>query len=441
MMRPLYFFLKVVLKPLLWVYYPYQKYVNMPKKRYSRTIFMSNHAASFMDPLIIGGGQSPIVFFMTRADIFVTWMKPILWASHMLPIYRQHDGKDTKSKNEEVFKTCSRVLSFGRSLLIFAEGFTDDEFVRRLKPVKKGSVRIGFTALEEINWKKKIYIQAIGINYSDPNKIGGDCLVSNGDPVCLNDFKEEYEKDPNKVVHELTELMEKDMRNQLTDIRDIEMCSFHENIMRITRKGMNADDTDRSIHIKDRWKYSKRLADWFNTEDKSQNEELMALKARLEKYFETLDSEGVKETPLYNVVSNKRDKWREILYLILMFPVMLIGLIHAYLPYKFTKNLMEKSFRRKVFWGSVKMMVGFAFFSVYNILLFVAISLTFGISFWLLFFVGYLAIPVIGVIAYNWFKKRAEFKMMNKITKSDYSKISLERQKISREIKRLIPIA
>ena len=153
-MRPLYFFLKYLLKYTLWVYYPRLITVNKPKRRFARTIFACNHSASFMDPLVVAQSQPPIVFFMTRSDVFTPALKPILWASHMFPIYRDIDGENTKEKNENVFRKCYRILKYGRSLLIFSEGFTDDVFIRRLKPVKKGAVRIGFGALEDMNWEK-----------------------------------------------------------------------------------------------------------------------------------------------------------------------------------------------------------------------------------------------------------------------------------------------
>ena len=241
--------MKYVLKLGLWVYFPRFKNVNSPNKRHSRTIFMSNHAASFMDPLSVVGSQAPIAFFMTRSDIFKPFLKPILWAAQMLPIYRQHDGEDTKRKNEEVFVECAKILDGGRSLMVFAEGFTDNVFIRRLKPVKKGAIRIGFLSLEKINWKNKIYLQAIGANYSDPNILGSDCVISNGDPICLNDYKEEYEIDPNKTILDLTLRMEIEMRNQITDVRNEKMAPFHENVMRITRKGMNALNSDFSIPL------------------------------------------------------------------------------------------------------------------------------------------------------------------------------------------------
>src|SRR5690554_7341185 len=75
-MRPLYFLLKFLLKITLWIYYPRFKNVNKPKKRFARTIYMSNHASSFMDPLVVAGTQRPIIFFMTRSDIFTPLMRP-----------------------------------------------------------------------------------------------------------------------------------------------------------------------------------------------------------------------------------------------------------------------------------------------------------------------------------------------------------------------------
>lgn len=120
MMRFFYFMLKITLPYTTRMYYPRQKIINEPKERFGRTIYVSNHTASFMDPLVVAGLRRPIVFFMTRSDVFTPVTKPILWAAHMLPIYREHDGEDTKGKNAEVFRKCAKVLSFGRNLLILS---------------------------------------------------------------------------------------------------------------------------------------------------------------------------------------------------------------------------------------------------------------------------------------------------------------------------------
>src|SRR5690554_1068762 len=151
-MRFLYFIIHTVTSYSLLFFYKKVKVIRNPKRYLNRTIYVSNHAASFMDPLVIATQMRPIVFFMTRSDVFTTLMKPILWGAHMLPIYRQQDGVDTKVKNKKVFQKCAKILKGGRNLLIFGEGFTDDVFVRRLKPLKKGAVRIGFETLESLEW-------------------------------------------------------------------------------------------------------------------------------------------------------------------------------------------------------------------------------------------------------------------------------------------------
>jgi len=155
-----------------------------------------------MDPLVVASFRPPIVFFLTRSDVFTKLTKPFLWAAHMLPIYRQQDGVDTKDENIKTFDECTKILKYGRNLLIFGEGFTDDVFIRRLKPVKKGAVRIGFYSLEKLNWKKKIYIAAVGCNYSDPNEMRSDLLISTSKRICLNDYRQEYEENPIKPEKE-----------------------------------------------------------------------------------------------------------------------------------------------------------------------------------------------------------------------------------------------
>ncbi|HLW29873.1 MAG TPA: 1-acyl-sn-glycerol-3-phosphate acyltransferase [Brumimicrobium sp.] len=443
-MRPLYFVLKFLLKITLWIYYPRFKNVNIPKKRFARTIYMSNHASSFMDPLVVAGTQRPIIFFMTRSDIFTPMLKPILWASHMFPIYRKHDGEDTKKKNEEVFKKCGRVLKYGRSLLVFSEGFTDDVFVRRLKPVKKGAIRIGFLALESNNWRKKVFVQGVGVNYSDPKVLGSDCLVSNATPVCLNDYKLEYDKDPNKTIHELTLKLEQDIRDQITDIRNIDMTEFHENIMRLTRKGMSESDSDKSISLLNRWKYSKQLADWFNVTKVEECEGLMKLKTRLEQYFITLKENRIEETPLYKVISNKRKKATDIFYLFALAPIMILGLILNYLPYILIKRFVEKTFKRDVFWSSVKMLLGLVAVGLYNFILFFVVAKLFSLSFLLLLFVGLFLVTFSAVITLNWFKTLKLHKKMNKVEVMDpsiFSAICLERESLLSEIHEQIPVA
>ena len=423
------------------MFYPRLRLVNKPKKRFARTIYASNHAASFMDPLIIASNQVPIVFFMTRSDVFTPILKPLLWAAHMLPIYRSHDGEDTKSKNEAVFAKCNRILKFGRNLLIFSEGFTDDVFVRRLKPIKKGAIRIGFGALEYMNWEKEVYIQALGVNYSDPNVFGSDVVISNGNPICLNDFKSDYEENPAKVIAELTKRVEIEMQDQLTHIEDLSWTDFHEQVMRLTRKGMNATDFDRSIPLLERWEYSRCLANWMNSQELNSKDELLDLKKKLKGYFDDLKKQDVVESDLVAVNRNDFFSLNDSLFFIFTAPLMLLGLIHNYLPYAWVKSFVEKSFKRKVFWGSVKLLLGALVIGLYNILLISTINIFIYPAFWFWLIYFFVVPPITGVFTYAYFKRLARYKRLNNLKNKDVSQLNISRDSCLAEIKRLIPVA
>ncbi|HIP32218.1 MAG TPA: hypothetical protein EYG86_05605 [Crocinitomicaceae bacterium] len=435
-MRIIYFLMKLFLTYPLSIYYTRRKMVNSPKQLFGRTIYVSNHASSFMDPLIVAGFNRPSVFFMTRSDVFTKFSKPFLWAAQMLPIYRQLDGKDATKKNEAVFDSCARILSFGRNLLIFGEGFTDDTFIRRLKPVKKGAVKIGFIAMEKMNWKKKVYICAVGVNYSDPKAMRSDLLISYSDKICLNDYRSEYEKIPAKVITDLTRKIELLMQEQLTDNRKLELAPMHENILKITRKGMNLRNFDRRISLVNRWKYSKKLATWLNSDERNQ-EQLLALKTRLEEYNNSLEKATISEYLLFWKKENPRgSRSKELLYLIFMAPLALIGAVHAGWQYVWVKKLTEKTMKRPVFWSSVKMFLGVILIAFSNMallgILYTVLDL--GISGWWYWLYFFLVIGITAPIFYDWITALKLYKEKGRVNELNLEKVMAERKKVEKEV-------
>ena len=438
-MRPIYFLLDFTLNYAIRIFYPRNDSNNAPKEFLGSTIYVSNHAASFMDPLVVAALRRPIVFFMTRSDVFTPLTRWFLWSVQMLPIYRQLDGDDTKGKNEAVFKTCTRILSGGRNLLIYGEGFTDDVFIRRLKPVKKGAVRIGFLALESLDWKKKIYIAAVGCNYSEPNRMRSDILISYSDKICLNDYREAYEENPNKVIADLTKIIQQLMQDQITHVEKKEEAPFHENIMRITRKGMNSVDFDRSIPLKKRWLYSQALAKWLNKENVSESKSLTSLKKSLDDYFALLKRFRIEDRFLVWKSSAARPtRMRELLFLIVLFPTMLLGVLHCAIPYLLIKRFAEKTFKRKVFWSSVKMVLGKFAIGLFNIPVIFLFHYFIYPSYWL-GFVYYALIGLFGLSAYMWVTYLKEFKKKGIIRKTEVGKFIKKREELVHQIRKVLP--
>ena len=353
-MRILYFLLWIAFHYSFRLYFRKIKLINPSNYFFGRTIFVSNHQGSFMDPLLIASQRKPIVFFMTRSDVFTKFTKPLLWMVHMLPIYRQRDGVDTKEKNAKIFEKTNMVLDKNRNILIFGEGFTDDRIQRRLHPIKKGPARIGFSALEYCDWKKDIFLQGLGVNYTDFNMRRSDVLIAAGEKIRLNDFKADYEENPSKTITEVTRMLETDMRQLVTDVHDPELADVHEDIMMLTRKGMHPTCFDKSLPIESRWLYSQALARWMNGLCEEQLLSFNPLIAQIDSYKKHLQTLGISENERF---LSGTDSWRassKVLKVLILSPFALLGALHAGWVYFLIKKWVETTFKRPVFWGSTK---------------------------------------------------------------------------------------
>ena len=414
-----------ILNYTLRFYFRNLKVINKPKK-YGKTIFVSNHAASFMDPLLLAAFNRAVVFFMTRSDVFTSFTKPIFWTAHMLPIYRQRDGVNTKEKNIEVFKKCTETLLRNRNLLIFGEGFTDDEFFRRLNPVKKGAARIGFTALEACDWKEDIYITAVGCNYSNPSRFGSDVLIKNSEPIHLNSYKADYMENASKTISQVTKKVEVLLKEQLTHVAKIEDTYYHEKIMMIQRKGMS-DTFSNKPNLELRWKYSSSLAKKINN---SSIELTSEIKNELDSYFEKLDKIGVSDDLLYDSI-NRPVKLNHKVFQILLLPLAVLGFVQCALFYFPIKRFVEKKFSRPVFWGSTKLVMMIFIAGPLSLSVFIFLPSIMG---WPLTILYFLLIPFLGFIFHqsmNFWKRVGK---LSKLKNQNHKKIEEERAALKKKI-------
>ena len=416
-MRILYFLLWLAFHYSFRLYFRKIKLINPSNYFFGRTIFVSNHQGSFMDPLLIASQRKPIVFFMTRSDVFTKFTKPLLWMVHMLPIYRQRDGVDTKEKNAKIFEKTNIVLNKNRNILIFGEGFTDDRIQRRLHPIKKGPARIGFSALEFCDWKKDIFLQGLGVNYTDFNMRRSDVLIAAGKKIRLNDFKADYEENPSKTITDVTRILETDMRLLVTDVHNPELADVHEDIMMLTRKGMHPTCFDNFLSIESRWLYSQALARWMNGLTEDQLLGLNPLIAQIDSYKKQLQSLGITENERF---LSGTDSWRasfKVLKVLVLSPFALLGALHAGWVYFLIKKWVETKFKRPVFWGSTKKVLAIFAMVLLNLPLFFVMPYVLPWSFQsnLLFSIGYFL--AIGVFAQSFLTVAKELSYLKRYSK------------------------
>ena len=439
-MRPLYLFLKTTLQFGMRVYFSKIRFVNAPKKFKSRTIYISNHPSGFMDPLIIAVLQRPKIFFMTRSDLFTKVTKPFLWACQMLPIYRSMD--DDVKKNNSVFEECFQLLRKKNNLLLFGEGISDEVFIRRIKPLKKGAGRIAFGFMEKFDWELDLNIVCVGINYENPTKMRSQALISNSDPILMMKYKELYEENPAMALNQLMKEINPILRAQATDVKDKTLAPMHENVMSITRKGMNPDNHDPKISIVERQKYSKKLANWFNDLEKEKSESFENLQEKLAAYFQLIKRSKLEDKYIYETQEKgKLSTGKNIVKMIFGWPLFLLGVIHMGPIYVFVKKFVEGKMRRKVFWSSAKTVMGMVLHGLYNLVFIWAFYYMVYDSVWLAI-LYFFTIPGLSFIyAYNYRLSFIDWQKRKKINKTNIEGFVKRRKELEELIQTEIPIA
>ncbi len=429
-MRPLYLFLRITLPYALSVFFKRTKTLNAQKKLDAQTIFVCNHPSAFMDPLVAANFQSPVIYFATRGDIFNKWLHPITWASHMVPIFRRdEDGTDAMKKNKDSFRYLGNVLLKKKSLILFGEGYTDNVFIRSLKPIKKGPARIGFETMERCNWEEDIKVQAIGLNYSHPKSFRSDVLICMGDCIHLKEYKALHDENPTKAVTELTRRIQDSMRSQLTYVDDKSLAPFVEQLLILSRKGMNHIHHDAEHSLESRFNFSRQLSQTVNETYETEKEKWSALKNDVEEYFEGLEKKGLNDNWIVRYMrkgSQKRPT--DLLMFILGFPLALLGAIHNFVAYILIKRFVEKTFKREVFWSGVKMILGTTASALWNIPIFFLFT-SYVYDSYLLACIYYLTVPAIcGIFAHHYVSVLGDYLKSKKISEQDIQS-SLEQRK------------
>jgi hypothetical protein len=274
-----------------------------------------------------------------------------------------------------------------------------------------------------------------------PQYHGSDFLLVNGNKICLNDYKDAFHQSPNKVINELTKLLETQMRECITYVADKNWYSFHENVMQITRKGMNHQNHDASIPLKDRWEYSRRLANWMNEQPLNEREDLVALRKDLDGYFNL--EKRMKLQDRFVLAKERpelKNRSKELLILLTLWPLALIGAVHGLVPYIAAKKFTEKAFGRKVFWGSVKMMLGKLLGTIWNIPIIIVMT-HYLFPYWWIGFAYFFIIPDLCRMAYLWAVSFKEFRVKGMMDKVDVSKFTERRKELERRIAELVPVA
>jgi hypothetical protein len=386
--------------------------------------------------LVLSVFQNPIVYYLTRGDLFKTGISWLLKACYMVPIYRAQDGEGTKDKNKKTFIECYKMLKKKKALLIFGEGYSDDIFVRRIKPIKKGAARIALGAMDEYNWEQDITVVCSGINYEDPRKMRSNILISNSDKIAVIDYKERYLKDVEGTIDELTRDIENTLKEHVTHVENVELCTMHEQMMEVSGKGMSPQRN--GSNLIERFAYSQKLANKINS-IKENDENLLKLKKRLTNYFRVIKGVGLDQKFVQEIAEKgKLSTFNNWLHVILGWPIFLMGCLHMGIPYGATKKFVEFKVKRPVFLSSVKTLTGMVIGGIYNVVFIYAFYFMIYPSYWLAFAYYITAPGVFFIYAYYYRELFVDLTKKMKINKMNTDVFVQRYKELEREVAEFI---
>src|SRR4249920_2865045 len=105
--------------PAIWLYFRRSFFLNAERiPAHGPVIIISNHAASFLDAMIMGVKLRRPMYYYVRSDIFKSHMARFIFSKlHMIPIYSRDKDKGEVHRNADSFNIGEEVLRKGGVLL------------------------------------------------------------------------------------------------------------------------------------------------------------------------------------------------------------------------------------------------------------------------------------------------------------------------------------
>ena len=174
------------------------------------------HQNALMDALVVLEVMNRKTVFLARADIFqnpvarffLTWLR-------ISPVYRIRDGRESLSRNEDIFNTARQVLEKGVPLCLMAEGRHNDR--HQLLPLVKGMFRIAGATQRELG-DKPLYILPVGLDYDDYECLYHNVSINIGKPIDIRHFMEEFEANEPVALNQMRSALTVSLKAQMHDV-------------------------------------------------------------------------------------------------------------------------------------------------------------------------------------------------------------------------------
>lgn len=354
-------------------------------------VVISNHAASFLDAMLMGVMLNRPIYFFARGDIFKKkWARNIFRRLHMVPLFSADLAKDQLHRNADSFSKGEEVLKENGLLLIFPEGLSRME--RNMLPFRKGTSRI---ILQTLASSPDITVQVvpIGIHYRK-HEVLSDVQLTTGKVIAVGEeYREMYAAQASRTVNELTRELEMAMREVVLYVEQDQRSAIVEKQLELFDNNCGGRFSYEDFDAQ------KRLCERVSSLD---DESASKLAADQDAYFGLLGQYTLND----EVMVQRMNPAVTVLLLLIGLPLFIIGLINLP-PYLFGKYMADTKVSRQDFYTSVISAVS-AFSYVIWLALWWMMALLSGN---VLLITLVVLMPMLGWLALGWWQRFKQWKI------------------------------
>ena len=311
------------------------------------TILVTNHPNTLIDALNSAGRIKMQAAFLANASMFNTPFKNWFFNTfYCIPIQRPQDTGGKPLKNDEAFARCDEFLGNNGCLFIAPEG--GSEMVRRIRPLKTGTARIGFSAENKKDFQLGLSIQAVCTSYDYPNRFQSQMVVNVGSPIWFKDYEADYKADPVGTVRKVTAVLEEQMQGLIIDTIDEEEDQLIRHLEGIQQ-------AEERLGSKKHFYRTKTLIQDLRAWKKKQGVTYQEFSTLVSGYKRAKEKLGISE---YAINHLKKSLFFQAAFLLLFFPVFIYGWINNFLAF-YTPFLIYKKLQADVTYeATVKILMG-----------------------------------------------------------------------------------
>lgn len=320
-------------------------------------LLASNHPTAFMECVMWTSYTPPPIYSMTRGDIFE---KPIfrklLATANMFPVFRARDGYNDRHKNDAVFDFIRERLMNRNVVIIYPEG--EHNLSKRIRPLQKGLPRIAFNAATQ-DGLTDLLIIPIAANFDYGDRTGDTVMLNYGTPLPIQQYLDQYAVQPGAAINKLLADITQQLKALSIHVDDPNDEALAEQLLE-----MHATDNPDPIFLKitanrNRFDVRKALIDRMNALQPDRKSEL---KDTVNQYFDALKKHGLTD---FGLMHPRKGNWLVLIFLVLTFPVFVLGYISSWGPIALSNYMVKKRVRKREFITSVLFGVGFLFSLIY----------------------------------------------------------------------------